>query len=120
MLRVMQALRRSWMVISAPQAGAVARELSEQPEQRNAEFLRSGLKVAIATGEIVAGKAFGGIRNLGTNMGVGRRDQVAPALHQATMGIVRERPDLGHGPGLRAGLGLLRGGRRHPASLGPS
>src|SRR5215471_4291355 len=30
---------------------------SEQPEQRNAELLRSGLEMAIAAGEIVAGKA---------------------------------------------------------------
>ena len=94
-------------------------KFSEQAEQRNAELLRPGLEMAIAAGEIVAGKTLRGIRNLGTDMGVGRRDEVAPLPHQAAIGIVRERADLGHGPDRWARLGVLRQARRHPASLGP-
>ena len=113
----MQALSRFLDGHLRPQAGVVVGKFSEQAEQRNAELLRPGLEMAIAAGEIVAGKALGAIRNLGTDMGVGRRDEIAPGPHQPPIGVVRERADLGHGPDRRAGLGLLREARR--ASLGP-
>jgi len=95
-------------------------KFSEQAEQRNAELLRPGLEMAIAAGEIVAGKALGGIRNLGTDMGVGRRDEVAPLPHQAAIGIVWERADLGYRPDRWARLGLLRQARGHHRATGPS
>src|SRR5262249_11747375 len=90
-----------------PRAGAVVGKRSQQPEQRDAELLRSGVEVAIAASEIVAGKALGAIRNLRTDMGVGRRDEVAPAPHQAAMGIVRELAALGHGPDSAGWTSLL-------------
>jgi hypothetical protein len=120
MLRVMQALSRFLDGHLRPQAGVVVGKFSEQAEQRNAELLRPGLEMAIAAGEIVAGKALGAIRNFGTEMGVGRRDEVAPLPHQTAIGIVWERADLGHRPDRWARLGLLRRARRHPASLRPS
>jgi hypothetical protein len=41
-------------------------KFSEQAEQRDAELLRPSLEMAIAAGEIVAGKALGGVCNLWT------------------------------------------------------
>src|SRR5262249_57828446 len=64
---------------------------------------------------LFAGKALGAIRNLRTDMGVGCRDEVAAAPHQAAVGIVRERADLGHGPDGSACV--LREARRHRRPL---
>ena len=52
------------MVISAPVRALYCGKLAEQSEQRNAELLRPGVEMAIAAGEIVAGKALRRIGNL--------------------------------------------------------
>ncbi len=72
-----------------PRTGAVARVFTEEAEERNAELLGTRLEMAIAAGEIVAGEALGAVRYLWTDVGVGRRDQVAPVAHQAAIGVIR-------------------------------
>ena len=83
------------------EAGAVLRKQLDQPEDRQAEFLHASFKVTVAAGEIVAGKPFGWIRHLRSDMGVGRGDQVAPAPHEAAMIVIGQCADLRHCPDWR-------------------
>ena len=58
-------------------------------------LLRAGLEMTVAAGEIVAGKPFGRIRHLRSNMSVGGGDQVAPVRHQAAMIVIGRVPTSG-------------------------
>ncbi len=77
---------------------AVGGKLTEQTEQRNAELLRAGLKMAIAASEIVAGVAVGAPGDFGADLGVGRGDEVAAAPHLATVRVVGQGANFRHGP----------------------
>jgi hypothetical protein len=94
------------------EAGAVLWKQLDQPKDRQAEFFRAGFEMTVAAGEIVAGKTFGWIRHLRSDMGVGRGDEVAPAPHEAAMSVIRQRADFRHRSDWRGDLlGTPRGCR---------
>ena len=92
------------MVISAPAARAVARELAERPNSAMPNFFVPASRWQLLQARLLPAKRFEAIGDLRTDMGIGRGDEIAPAPDLAGGGIVRQRADFRHGPDRRRGL----------------